>query len=50
MAPSRSGIAHVALGSAAPDFELESHHGTKVTLSGYRGDRHVVLFFLREFT
>jgi peroxiredoxin len=34
---------------AAPDFELETAAGQTVRLSELRG-RHVVLFFVREFT
>ncbi len=33
----------------APDFELVDTAGRPVRLSGYRGDRHVVLVFSRGF-
>ena len=32
-------------GDAAPDFELRSHRGTTVKLSGFRGRKNVVLAF-----
>jgi mycoredoxin-dependent peroxiredoxin len=35
----------IEVGSEAPDFELEDQHGKRVTLSGFRGRRHVVLVF-----
>jgi peroxiredoxin len=37
------------VGQTAPDFGLETASGESVRLSGLRG-RHVVLFFVREFT
>jgi len=40
----------INVGSPAPDFRLESHEGTFVRLSEYRGRSHVVLYFMREFT
>ncbi len=36
-------------GVLAPDFTLADYQGSPVTLSGYRGDRHVVLVFNRGF-
>lgn len=39
----------VELGSVAPDFSLESNIGKIVQLSDYRGHKHVVLYFMREF-
>ena len=33
------------IGQAAPDFTLRNQHGQKVTLSGFRGARNVVLMF-----
>ena len=42
--------ADVEVGSAAPDFSLESNSGNSVRLSDYRGRRHVVLYFMREFS
>jgi cytochrome oxidase Cu insertion factor (SCO1/SenC/PrrC family) len=40
---------HVALGEIAPDFTLESHRGTKVTLSDAREKSPVVLVFYRGY-
>jgi cytochrome oxidase Cu insertion factor (SCO1/SenC/PrrC family) len=39
--------ARVAVGSEAPDFTLEALDGSRVTLSGFRGARTVVLVFYR---
>jgi len=39
-----------ATGAPAPDFELESHEGVRVRLSGYRGAGSVTLFFMRAYT
>ncbi|MBK7320293.1 MAG: redoxin domain-containing protein [Anaerolineales bacterium] len=36
-------------GEFAPDFELEDIHGTSVRLSSFRGNKPVVLAFLRGF-
>ena len=36
----------IGLGSVAPDFSLTSQHGEDVTLSSFRGSRHVVLVFI----
>lgn len=33
------------VGDLAPDFELASHHGARVTLSQFRGRKTVVLAF-----
>jgi peroxiredoxin len=33
----------------APDFELSDSEGRKVKLSGYKGNKHVVLVFNRGF-
>ncbi len=38
------------VGSAAPDFTVDSNLGRPVTLSSYRGNEHVVLYFGRAFT
>ncbi|WP_019631182.1 peroxiredoxin [Actinomadura atramentaria] len=35
----------VNVGDTAPDFELNDQHGTPVRLSGFRGDKTVVLVF-----
>ncbi|MCP9949354.1 MULTISPECIES: peroxiredoxin [Actinomadura] len=35
----------VDVGDAAPDFELRDQHGAPVRLSGFRGDKNVVLVF-----
>ncbi len=40
-------LERVAVGSAAPDFTLESKDGGTVTLSGFRGRKNVVLVFYR---
>ncbi len=37
-------------GDEAPDFRLPSTHGSEVSLSQYRGRRHVLLVFLRGMT
>ena len=39
----------VDLGNKAPDFTLPTPAGEEITLSDYRGDKHVVLIFLRGF-
>jgi peroxiredoxin len=36
-------------GMLAPDFTLADSAGKPVTISGFRGDRHVVLVFNRSF-
>jgi mycoredoxin-dependent peroxiredoxin len=35
----------VEVGDQAPDFELKDQHGTPVKLSGFRGEKDVVLVF-----
>ena len=41
----------VEIGDLAPDFTLRSHLGDDVTLSQYRGQKHVVLsFHVSSFT
>lgn len=35
----------IAIGSAAPDFELSDQHGNKVSLSSFKGKKNVVLLF-----
>jgi peroxiredoxin len=39
----------IAIGQAAPDFELTDVQGNTVRLSDYRGERHVLLVFTRGF-
>lgn len=41
--------APVAVGEMAPDFTLESHQGTKITLSEAREKSPVVLVFYRGY-
>lgn len=36
-------------GTPAPDFELEDISGNRIRLSNFRGDKPVVLAFLRGF-
>ncbi|MEO8612925.1 MAG: peroxiredoxin family protein [Chloroflexota bacterium] len=43
-------IAAVVEGSAAPDFNLESNQGGSIHLSDYQGHKHVILYFMREFS
>ena len=35
----------LAIGSAAPDFELVNQHGEKISLSSYKGKKNVVAIF-----
>jgi len=37
----------IVLHKPAPDFELADSEGRQIRLSGYRGERHVVLIFNR---
>jgi peroxiredoxin Q/BCP len=39
----------VPLGAEAPDFSLPAVSGDQISLSDYRGEKHVVLVFLRGF-
>ncbi len=39
----------VKVGKEAPDFTLPSVQGGDVSLSDYKGKKHVVLVFLRGF-
>jgi cytochrome oxidase Cu insertion factor (SCO1/SenC/PrrC family) len=39
----------VAVGEMAPEFTLESHQGTKITLSEARGKSPAVLVFYRGY-
>lgn len=36
----------IAIGQAAPDFELKDQTGTKVSLSSFKGKKNVVLVFI----
>ena len=38
------------LGDLAPDFRLPAAQGDEVMLSGYRGNKHVLLVFLAGMT
>lgn len=39
------------VGQPAPDFTLDAHDGSQVTLSGFKGKKNVVLFFFpKAFT
>jgi cytochrome oxidase Cu insertion factor (SCO1/SenC/PrrC family) len=40
-------LKRVKVGDVAPDFTLESHEGKQISLSDYRGKKHVVLIFYR---
>ena len=42
-------MAKIQEATAAPDFTLVDTQGQSVTLSGYEGDKHVVLVFNRGF-
>ena len=42
-------MAKVELNTPAPDFALDDFRGRPVHLSGYRGQKHVVLVFNRGF-
>ena len=35
----------LSIGTAAPDFELSDQHGTKISLSSFKGKKNVVLLF-----
>lgn len=37
------------IGSTAPAFTLPATGGKTISLSDFRGDQHVVIFFMREF-
>ncbi len=39
----------IGVGLIAPDFKLPSADGGEVALSDYRGQKAVVLFFVREY-
>lgn len=42
-------MAKMVEGVPAPDFTLSDTEGRSISLSGYQGDKHVVLVFNRGF-
>ena len=42
-------MAKMVEGVPAPDFTLSDTGGRSISLSGYQGDKHVVLVFNRGF-
>ncbi|PID56459.1 hypothetical protein CSB45_11450 [candidate division KSB3 bacterium] len=42
-------MAKISLNTAAPDFTLEDFEGQRVSLSDYRGRKHLLLVFNRGF-
>ena len=42
-------MAQQALNTLAPDFSLQDIQGRQVSLSSFRGNKHVVLVFNRGF-
>jgi peroxiredoxin len=42
-------MAKVLEGATAPDFTLTDTQGQSVSLSDYRGEKHVILVFNRGF-
>jgi cytochrome oxidase Cu insertion factor (SCO1/SenC/PrrC family) len=42
-------IERVKVGDKAPDFTLENMDGKKISLSGFRGKKNVVLVFYRGY-
>lgn len=42
-------MSRVELNAPAPDFTLKDFQGQTVQLTGYRGQKHVVLVFNRGF-
>jgi peroxiredoxin len=42
-------VARVEVDTVAPHFTLEDYRGQPVSLSDYRGKKHVVLVFNRAF-
>ena len=45
-----SETATLKAGDRAPDFELESHDGRRISLAGLRGKKVVLAFFAFAFT
>jgi peroxiredoxin len=39
----------LTVGDLAPDFRLPASSGGEIALADYRGQRHVVLFFVRAY-
>jgi peroxiredoxin len=39
----------VGLGDRAPEFRLQASNSGEIGLQDYRGQSHVVLFFVREY-
>jgi peroxiredoxin len=39
----------LSVGDLAPDFHLPANIGREIALGDYRGNKHVVLFFVRAF-
>ena len=42
-------MSEVELNTPAPDFTLDDYNGNPVTLSGYKGKKHVILALNRGF-
>jgi peroxiredoxin len=42
-------MADISLNNVAPDFTLTDYNGNPVSLSDYRGQKHVFLVFNRGF-
>jgi cytochrome oxidase Cu insertion factor (SCO1/SenC/PrrC family) len=40
-------LERVTVGSEAPDFTLETHEGSHITLSDFRGKKNLVVVFYR---
>jgi len=45
--PKPTDLERIKVGDAAPDFTLENTDGKQITLSGFRGEKNVVLVFYR---
>jgi peroxiredoxin len=43
------GASILAVGDLAPDFHLPASIGGEIALGEYRGNKHVVLFFVRAY-